>query len=63
MNRKTVGILVLLVGLILVALSLSADFIGLSDNTVFGYKQIAGLVVGVGGIIVGVIFIARKLES
>lgn len=49
MNRKTIGILILFAGLILTALSISADFIGLSDNTFFGYKQIAGTVVGVGG--------------
>ncbi len=60
MNQRTIGISLLIIGLALAALSVTADLIGLGEGSGFGYKQIAGLVVGVGGIIVGLVFIVRK---
>ena len=63
MNQRTIGIVLLIIGLVLAALSLTADLIGLGEGSGFGYKQIAGLVVGVGGIIVGVVLLLRKPSS
>jgi len=63
MNQRTIGIILLIIGLVLAALSLAADLIGLGEGGGFGYKQIAGLVVGVAGIIAGIIFIIRKPQS
>ena len=60
MNQRSLGIILLIICLALAALSLTADLIGLGEGSGFGYKQIAGLVVGVGGIIAGLIFIVRK---
>jgi len=63
MNQRTRGINLLIVGLVLTALALTADLIGLGEGGGFGYKQIACLVVGVAGIIVGLVFIVRKSRS
>ena len=60
MNQRTIGIILLIIGLSLAALSVTADLIGIGEGGEFGYKQIAGLVVGVGGIIIGLVFIVRK---
>ena len=63
MNQRNIGIILIIVGLVLAALSLTADLIGLGEGSGLGYKQIAGLVVGVGGIIAGLVFIVRKSGS
>ena len=63
MKQRTIGIILLIIGLSLAALSVSADLIGLGEGSGFGYKQIAGLVVGVAGIIAGLVFIVRKSGS
>ena len=60
MNQRTIGIILLIIGLILAVLSLTADLIGLGEGGGLGYKQITGLVVGVAGIIAGLIFIVRE---
>ena len=63
MNQRSIGIILFISGLVLAALSLTADLNGLAEGSGFGYKQIAGLVVGVGGILVGVILLVRKSGS
>jgi len=63
MNQRSIGIILLIIGLVLAALSLTADLIGLGEGSGFGYKQIAGLVVGVAGIIAGLVFLVRKSGS
>ena len=60
MNQRTIGIILLIIGLILAVLSLTADLIGLGEGGGLGNKQITGLVVGVAGIIAGLIFIVRE---
>jgi hypothetical protein len=47
MNKKKWGIVLLIVGAILLILSLGADMLGVGAVPGFGYKQIAGVVVGV----------------
>ena len=63
MNQRSTGVILLIIGLVLAALSLTADLIGLGEGSGFGYKQIAGLVVGLAGIIAGLILIIRKPKS
>jgi hypothetical protein len=60
MNKKTLGIILLLVGIVLVILSLAADMIGIGGSAGFGYKQIAGTVVGVVVAVAGYLLISRK---
>lgn len=45
-SRRTIGIIVLVVGIAILALSLLADSIGIGGSPGFGYLQIAGVVVG-----------------
>ena len=60
-DKKTAGIVLLVIGAIILILSLIADLIGLGVNpTVFGYGQIIGVVVGVILIIVGLILRLRE---
>ena len=60
MNKKTTALSLLVLGLILVALSLAADLIGLGEGSGMGYRQIAGLVVGLVGIVAGAMLLRRK---
>jgi len=59
MNPKNISIIVLIAGLILAALSILADSLGLTTNTTFGYKQIAGLLVGAILLVAGIILLRR----
>jgi hypothetical protein len=46
-GRKTIGMVVLVVGVVILLLSLTADFIGLGGEVIrFGPRQIASIVVG-----------------
>jgi protein-S-isoprenylcysteine O-methyltransferase Ste14 len=47
MSKKTLAILIIILGFLLLALSLSADLTGLGNVSGFGWKQILGTVVGV----------------
>lgn len=57
MSRKTIGIIAIVAGLILFAISFLADYIGIGIHPYiyYGWKQISGMVVGillvVGGLI------------
>ncbi len=47
MSRKSVAIVLLVVGIVVLLVSASADIVGLgSDPNVFGYRQLAGSVAG-----------------
>jgi hypothetical protein len=49
MSRKTIGIIAIVGGLILFAISFLADYIGLGIHPYiyYGWKQITGMVVGI----------------
>ena len=53
MSKRTIGIIAIVVGLVMVLVALLATTLGLSTHTVFGWKKIlllvAGLVVAAGG--------------
>jgi hypothetical protein len=59
-NRKTLGIILLVVGVVLLFLSLTADIIGIGATPGFGYKQIAGSIFGAVVAIVGYVLMSRK---
>ena len=61
MDRKTISIVLLVVGIVILVVSLAADFLGIGGNTaVFGPRQITGAVVGAVLIVVGLILRPRK---
>jgi hypothetical protein len=47
MSKRHLGILFIILGLLLAAISLSADLLGIGNGAGFGWKQILGTVVGV----------------
>ena len=61
MGKNTLGIVLLVVGLVILVVSLAADPLGLGGgNTVLGPRQIAGTVVGAIVAVVGVVLRLRK---
>ena len=60
MNNKQLGIALLVIGVIILLLSLLATSIGIGGAPGFGYKQIAGTVVGAIIAIVGYVLFSRK---
>ena len=54
-GKKTVGIVLLVVGIVVLLLSVLADVIGIGDQKVFGYQQIAAAVVGAIVAVVGLV--------
>lgn len=59
-NRKSIGIVLLIAGIVLLAASLTADMIGIGVAAGIGYKQTIGAVVGVIAAIVGFVLYSRK---
>ena len=47
MERQTLGVALLVMGVVLVLLSLSADLIGLGSSPGFGLRQWGGTILGV----------------
>jgi hypothetical protein len=60
MNNKQIGMVLLGIGVIVLLLSLLANFIGTGAAPGFGYKQITGTVVGAIVAIVGYVVYSRK---
>ena len=60
MNKKTMGIALLAVGVVVLIGSLAADPIGIGGAAGFGYKQIIGAVVGVIAAVVGFVLYSKK---
>jgi len=57
-GKKIISIALLVVGVVLLIGSLTADLMGIGGSPGFGYKQIIGAVAGVIGIIAG--FVSRS---
>ena len=51
--QKRTSMIFILIGIIIIILALSVDFIGLGVYPGYGYKQISGIVVGVIAIFIG----------
>ena len=58
--KRTAGIVLLMVGIVILILSLTADLIGIGSNPGVGPYQIIGIIVGAIGIVVGLILTLRK---
>ena len=59
-NRKTIGIALIVIGVVALIVSLAADPIGLGGAPGFGYKQIVGTVVGVVVAAVGYYYVSKS---
>ena len=59
-NVRTLGVILLAIGLVMLVLAVSADVIGLGQAHAFGTKQIAGAVVGVLVAAIGSLLALRK---
>jgi len=56
MDKKFLGTILLAAGIILAAVFAALDIVGLGREPGFGYIQIAGTVIGVIALIIGLIF-------
>jgi hypothetical protein len=59
-GKKTVGIVLLVVGIVVLLLSLLADVVGLGGAPRFGSNQIAGVIVGAIVTVVGLVLTLKK---
>ena len=59
-GKKTAGIVLLVVGIVVLLLSLLADLIGIGGGGAFGYRQIAGTVVGAVVTVVGLVLTLKR---
>ena len=61
MTNKTIGIIAIILGILLAAVSLLADVLGLGgDLTTIGWKQLLGAGAGILVVIIGIWFLGRK---
>jgi|ADurb_Total_1213_FD_contig_21_2546754_length_243_multi_2_in_0_out_0_1 hypothetical protein len=60
MSKKTAGIILIVVGLVIAALSLTLDLIGFGRDPGFGYVQQAGTAAGVIVFAAGLLLALRK---
>lgn len=58
-NKKTIGTVLLVAGVILLIVSLGADVIGLGGGGRFGSQQILGAVAGIILVVVGFVYSRR----
>jgi len=59
MSNRTIGILIIVVGVLLVVASLAADLIGIGSGGGLGWKQLLGAGVGVLVVAAGVWWMGR----
>jgi hypothetical protein len=60
MSTKTIGLILLVLGVLFVVVSVAADRLGIGNSMGFGWKQQLGSVIGVILVIAGVVFTLRK---
>jgi hypothetical protein len=59
-NNKTIGIVLLVLGIVLLLLSLAADMVGIGGAPGLGYKQIAGIIIGAIVAVIGFVLNSKK---
>ena len=59
-RRKTAGIILLVAGIVILALSLAADALGIGISPLFGWRQITGTIVGAIAIVVGLVLTLKE---
>ena len=60
MSQKTVSMMLVIAGILLAGMSLLADTLGIGIEIGFGWKQLAGLIVGLAAVLVGLWMLLRK---
>ncbi len=60
MNNRTMSIVLLAVGAVLLIVSLTADVTRIGVAPGFGYKQIIGSIAGIIGVVVGIVLYSKK---
>lgn len=60
MSKRTIGIVLLVVGILIILGSLGSGYIGLSASQAIGTKKILGAVVGLIVDVVGIYFMVSK---
>ena len=60
MGKKTIGIALTAIGVVVMIVSLAADAIGIGAAAAFGYKQIIGAVLGLVIAAIGYYYYSRK---
>jgi len=64
MSTKTIGIALIVIGVLVLAVSLLADYLGLGSGPAgIGWKQLIGAGVGLVVAVVGVVLALRKKKS
>ena len=58
--KKTLGLVLLVVGIAVLVLSLAADPLGIGGNPIFGRNQIIGTVAGAIAAVVGLVLRRKK---
>ena len=59
-SKKTIGTVLLVVGIVVLLLSLGADPVGIGGSPGFGYYQIVGTIVGAIVTVVGLVLTLKK---
>lgn len=59
-NFKTIGTILLVVGLVLLAVSLLADAVGIGSSERFGSRQIIGAIIGAIVTLIGLLLAGKK---
>ena len=59
-NIRTLGVILLAIGIMMLVLAIGADVIGLGQTHAFGFKQIAGTVAGVLVATIGSLLVLQK---
>jgi hypothetical protein len=62
-GKKKLGIVLLVLGIVVLILSLAADLIGIGVVPAFGYKQIAGVILGVVAGVAGLLFLRKTAAA
>jgi hypothetical protein len=60
MSKRTIGIIILIVGLLIILGSLGAGYIGLSASTAIGTRKLLGAAVGVIVDLIGIYLVVSK---
>jgi hypothetical protein len=63
MNKRTIGMVILTGGIVLLALSLGADLLGIGSNPGMHWKQWAGTAAGLAGALTGVWMLRGKAKQ
>ncbi len=60
MAKRTLGFLLIIIGVVIAVISLSADFIGIGNQQGIGWQQLLGTAIGVIALLVGIWMTLRK---